>query len=80
MNKIDLNNNSIRKFQEALEKAKTKYNNALNTHVQNDIKWEDMETLEPHCYNCCLFADNRCKDVSLCLRPTDNYRGFYVKK
>jgi len=43
------------------------------------IEWIDMETLESHCYNCCLF-DNRCKDISLCKRPTSAFKGFYVKK
>ena len=47
-----------------------------------DIKWIDMDTLEAHCYNCCLhdWENNCCKDISLCKRPTSTFKGFYIKK
>jgi len=46
--------------------------------ICTNIEWIDMDTLECHCYNCCLF-DNGCKDISLCKRPTNTYKGFYKK-
>ena len=47
--------------------------------INTNIEWIDMDTLEAHCYNCCLF-DNGCKDISLCKRPTNTHKGFYKKK
>lgn len=45
-----------------------------------DIKWINMETKEAHCYDCCLFENGKCKDMSLCKNPTSTFQGFYVKK
>ena len=47
--------------------------------ICTDIEWVDIDTRECHCYNCCLF-DNGCKDISLCKRPRNTYKGFYVEK
>ena len=47
--------------------------------ISINIEWIDADTLECHCYNCCLF-DNGCKDISLCKRPTSTYKGFYIEK
>ena len=46
----------------------------------SDIKWVNMETREAHCYDCCLFENGKCKDMSLCKNPRSTYQGFYVKK
>lgn len=47
-----------------------------------DLKWVDMETLEPHCYNCELFdwTNNVCKYIDLCKRPKSTFKGFYINK
>ncbi len=46
----------------------------------SDITWIDMETREAHCYDCCLFENGKCKDMSLCKNPKTTYRGFYRQK
>jgi len=47
--------------------------------ICTNIEWVDVDTLKCHCYNCCLF-DNGCKDITLCKRPTNTYKGFYKEK
>lgn len=51
--------------------------------MENNIEWVDMDTLEAHCYNCCLFdwKENKCKNFKLCKRPRQTNKGFYqIKK
>ena len=48
--------------------------------LKENIKWIDMDTLECHCYDCCLhdWENNKCKDINLCKRPKQTYKGFYI--
>lgn len=44
---------------------------------ETNIEWIDMETRECHCYNCCLFKNNKCSNRDICVRPTQTYKGFF---
>lgn len=65
-------------YKKALEEMEN-YLNKDEEICTNNIEWIDMDTLECHCYDCCLF-DNGCKDISLCKRPRNTYKGFYKEK
>lgn len=50
-------------------------------NTEDCIEWCNAETLEPACYNCCLFdsKNNKCKNNALCKDKSD-HKGFYRLK